>query len=160
MIERQIFMSSKGFMKEQGNIIFKLNICISVLLIICVFYWPYVQKGVYWYYKREANFYFDYINKIQEIYKAKNSKYLIFKKNCQELPPEINPNSSQVQKLKRDLKNTKFYNFTVVQKNSKSYQIIAQLKKKIIKKWWFFINDETQMQLIYEKKEYEQGKVI
>lgn len=137
-------------MGQNGGVAAKYNFFISVVLVISAVCWPYMQKGVHWYYQREAKNFFNVIEKEEIRYKSVNNKYLPF---------GISNNAEQQKKLKINLAGAKYFDFSVVEKDTQTFLIIAQLKPNLVKRW-YFNGPKTKSQLIYEKTEHKRGGLV
>ena len=129
-------------MNQKGSVIADINFLISAFLILTAICWPYIQKGVNWYYKREANVIFMKITKSEINHRARYSKYLPF---------GIHENTEQLNTLTLDLKDRKYFDYGVFQKGGKTYEIIAQMKPELLKKW-YLIGPKAEVRLVKELK--------
>jgi len=129
-------------MDRKGSVITDINFLISAFLILAAICWPYIQKGVNWYYTREAKAVFLKITKNEINYRAIYNKYLPF---------GIQENADQLKKLTLDLKDRKYFDYGVFQKGEKTYEIIAQMKPEVLKKW-YLIGPKAELRLVKELK--------
>ena len=127
-------------MDRKGSVIADINFLITAFLILAAICWPYIQEGVNWYYKREAEAVFKKVTKSELNYKAINNDYLSF---------GIHDNAEQLKKLTLDLKDRKYFDYGVFQKGEKTYEIIAQLKPAFLKRW-YLIGPKAEVRLVRE----------
>lgn len=137
-------------MRQRTRAISKINFSIAALVVFTALCWPLIQKGMNWYYQREANAFFEKIKDCQIRHKLIHSQYLPFgTKN----------NADQLKKLELDLKEAKYFDFAVVEKDARTVLIIAQLKPQMIKRW-YLNGANTKLRYMYEKREGETGRFV
>lgn len=138
-------------MNQRGSIIAKYNYLIAVILVLVAVSWPYVQKKVdEWLYQPEAKEFFDLIQEKQLMYSLANNRFLPFK---------FKNNEKELKELGLNLNKTKYYDFGVVEIDKQTFHVIAQLKPKIIKRW-YLIGPKTRLELVYEKKAGKPGRIL
>ena len=138
-------------LNQQGSVIAKYNYFIAAILVLAAVLWPHVQEKVdEWIYQREAKQFFELIQEKQLRYSLANNRYLPFK---------FKNNEKELKELGLDLKKAKYYDFGVIETDKRTFRIIAQLKPKIIKQW-YLIGPKTRLELVYEKKTGEPGRIL
>jgi hypothetical protein len=137
-------------MRQRVSAIARINFSIAALFVLAAVCWPFVQQGVNWYYKRELNAFFELIEKGEIKHKLIYNQYLPF---------GIKNNADPFEKLELDSKDTKYFNFAVVEKDDRTFFIIAQFKPEIFKRW-YLNTTKTKLRYIYEKKEGETGRLV
>ena len=138
-------------MKQQGSIISVINFLLAALLGLLAGGWFLIQKGCHWNYQREASAFFQKIEEKEQTYKNINNRYLPFK---------IEKSAEALKELKLNPHDVSYYDFSVEQPGQETFRIIAQLKPKILKKWYLHSPKTTKFRLIYEKKEGAKGKIV
>ncbi len=137
-------------MGQRVSAIARINFSIAALFVLTAVCWPFIQQGMNWYYQRELNAFFDRIEKGEIKHKLIYNKYLPF---------GMKDNAVQLKKLDLDAKDAKYFNFAVVEKDDRTFFIIAQLKQEIFKRW-YLNGTKTKLRVIYEKKEGETGRLV
>jgi hypothetical protein len=137
-------------MRQKGSAITKINFFIAACLVLAAAGWFLIQKGCHTYYRREADIFFEKIEKKEISYKNINNRYLPF---------NIEKSAEALEALKLDPKGAKYYNFSVEEIDNKTFRIIAYLKPEIIKKWYLH-TPNAKFRLIYEKREGEKGRLV
>ena len=137
-------------MRQRTRAISKINFSIAALVVFAALCWPLIQKGMNWSYQREANAFFEKIKDSQIRHKLIHSQYLPFgTKN----------NADQLKKLELVLKDATYFDFAVVEKDARTFLIIAQLKPQMIKRW-YLNGTNTKLRVMYEKREGETGRFV
>ena len=138
-------------LNQKGSIIAKYNYLIAAILVLAAVSWPYVQKKTdEWVYQREAKQFFELIQEKQLKYSLINNRYLPFK---------FQNNEKELNALDLNLKKAKYYDFGVIEIDNQTFHIIAQLKPKVIKRW-YLIGSKTKLELVYEKKAGKPGRIL
>ena len=138
-------------LNQQGSVIAKYNYLIAAILVLVTVSWPYVQKKVdEWLYQPEAREFFERIQEKQLMYNLTNNRYLPFR---------FKSNGKELKALGLNLKDAKYYDFGVIEVDKQTFHIIAQLKPKIIKRW-YLIGPKTKLELVYEKKAGKPGRIL
>ena len=137
-------------MRQKGSAITKINFFIAACLVLAAAGWFLIQKGCHTYYQREANIFFEKIEKKEISYKNINNKYLPFNRE---------KSAEALRTLKLDPEKAKYYNFSVQEIDRNTFRIIAHLKPEIIKKWYLHTS-KSKFRLIYEKREGEKGRLV
>ncbi len=136
---------------QQGSVIAKYNFLIAAILVLAVVSWPYVQGKVdTWVYQREAKKFFELIQEKQLKYSLTNNRYRPF---------EFQNNEKELKELDLNLKKAKYYDFGVIEVDNQTFHIIAQLKPKVIKRW-YLIGSKTKLELVYEKQAGKTGRIL
>ena len=136
---------------SKGSVIAKYNYLIAAILVLSVVSWPYVQEKVdTWVYQGEAKEFFELIQEKQLKYSLTNNRYLPFK---------FQNNEKELNALGLNLKKAKYYDFGVIEIDNQTFHIIAQLKSKVIKRW-YLIGSKTKLELVYEKKAGKPGRIL
>ena len=140
-------------LNQQGSVIAKYNYLIAAILVLAAVSWPYVQeKYDEWVYQREAKQFFELIQEKQLKYSLTNNRYLPFK---------FQNNEKELKALGLNLKKAKYYDFGVVEVDNQTIHIIAQLKPKVIKRWYLILTGpKTKLELVYEKKAGKPGRIL
>ena len=136
--------------KQQGSIISVINFFLAALLFLLAGSWFLIQKGCNWNYQREATAFFKEIEAKELKYKSIKNRYLPF---------SIKNSTEKLKELKLDPDDADYYDFSVEQPNQETFCIIAQLKPKILKKW-YLLSPKSKIRLVYEKKEGKKGKLV
>ena len=138
-------------LNQKGSIIAKYNYLIAAILVLTAVSWPYVQKKLdEWLYQPEAREFFELIQEKQLMYNLTNNRYLPFK---------FKKNEKELKALDLNLKDAKYYDFGVIEVDKQTLHIIAQLKPKIIKRW-YLIGPKTKLELVYEKTAGKPGRIL
>ena len=138
-------------LNQQGSVIAKYNYLIAAILVLAAVSWPYVQKKVdEWFYQPEAKQFFELIQEKQLKYSLTNNKYLSFK---------FQNNEKELNELDLNLNKAKYYDFGVIEVDNQTIHIIAQLKPKVLKRW-YLIGPKTRLELVYEKKAGKPGRIL
>ena len=135
---------------QQGSGIARYNFFVAAILVLAAVSWPYVQKATDWYYQREAKAFFKVIEEKEIQYSLKNNKYLPF---------GMQNNAIQLKELDLSLNKVKYYDYALIEIDNETFHIIAQLKPKIVKRW-FLNGPKTKLELIYEKKVGKTGRIF
>ena len=135
---------------QQGSGIARYNFFVAAILVLAAVSWPYVQKATDWYYQREAKAFFKVIEEKEIQYSLKNNRYLSF---------EMQKNAKQLKELDLNLNKAKYYDYAVIEIDTETFHIIAQLRPKIIKKW-LLNGPNTKLALVYEKKVGKEGRIL
>jgi hypothetical protein len=128
----------------------RINFSIAALFVLAAVCWPFVQMGVNWHYGREAK---TFINKIEEgeiRYKLIHNRYLHFGRNNSAL---------QLKALDIDPEDGRDFDVAVVDKDPRTFFIIAQLRPHLLKRW-YLNGTRTKLRYIYEKREGRSGRFV
>jgi hypothetical protein len=137
-------------LKQQGSVVASINMLIAAILVLGAAGWPYLQKAYHKYHQREANAFFEGIEAKEIKYKNINNKYLPF---------DLKGSAQALKKLRLNPDDAGYYDFSVQIVDRQTFRIIAQLKPRIVRKWYLH-NPKAKFNLVYEKKEGEKGRRI
>ena len=141
-------------MGQRGSAIVKINYLLSALLILAAVTWPQIQGLVHKFiYQKDINALFEHIADKQWVYYNKNSRFVPF---------GFTKNSGQLKELKLNLDKSNSYDFSVIVIDDAEliFRIIAQLKRKIMQKWWFLHGPKAKLNIIYEARLGEKGRIV
>ena len=138
-------------MGQRGSMLANINVLISIALLASALCWPYIQKGVNWWWEQEVEEFVTAIEESEKKYKDYNNKFFSFTLNGEHLPKGANKNHTQLQTVKKKLKEAKYYDYSVVVKDSNTYEIIANLKRNVLMEWWFVINKNFKSELTFAR---------